>query len=269
MNRSIATPLAAGRCDTSAGDQVSVLLVGQQDHQLQQIVAQLDGCDTLRLVARVEPVDGWHNRLPECDADVLLVQQSVLVPGDPFGHGASAETVCGVLRQRFPALRIMLLGDYMDDALVRRMLRLGVRGLVEINDDGGARLRAAIDEVHGGGYWVARKALEKLVHSAIEIERIIEHGFLEQLASMQATLTRREADVLERVLQGMSTREIATQMFLSEQGVKMHLGRLFKKFGVSNRAQLILSAFQRVCPFNSNMVNYLRQSRQQRRITRH
>ena len=248
---------------------MSVLLVGQPGRQLEQIVAQLEAHHRLQLLARIEPAEDWHTRLPECAADVLLVQQLVVVPAAPSRSSGSAETVFAKLRKRFPALRVMLFGGDMDHVLVRRMLRLGVRGLLEVNDDNGELLAAAVSEVHNGGYWVARKALEKLVHSAVEIERIIERGFLEQLASMQASLTRREAEVLERVLQGLSTKEIAAQMFLSEQGVKMHLGRLFKKFGVSNRAQLILSAFQRACPFNSNMVRYLRESRAQRRITRH
>ena len=76
-------------------------------------------------------------------------------------------------------------------------------------------------------------------------------------------------EVLERVLDGMSNKEIAGQLFLSEQGVKMHLGRLFRKFGVANRAQLILIAFRRVCPFNHNLVDYLRQAREERGTVRH
>jgi DNA-binding CsgD family transcriptional regulator len=108
---------------------------------------------------------------------------------------------------------------------------------------------------------VARKALEKLVHSAVETERIIEAGFRAQITSLQKGLTRREADVLECVLQGLSTREIAGELFLSEQGVKLHLSRLFKKFSVANRAQLILHAFQSVCPLNTEIVEYLRQTR--------
>ena len=107
------------------------------------------------------------------------------------------------------------------------------------------------------------------MHSAIEIERIIERGFVDQISAMQDGLTRREAEVLERVLDGMSNKEIAGQLFLSEQGVKMHLGRLFKKFGVANRAQLILIAFRRVCPFNHNLVDYLRQAREERGLVRH
>ena len=61
-------------------------------------------------------------------------------------------------------------------------------------------------------------------------------------------LTRRESEVLQRVLEGMSTRDIANDLNLSEQSIKLYLGRLFRKFGVTNRSQLILMTFQRVSP---------------------
>jgi DNA-binding CsgD family transcriptional regulator len=64
-------------------------------------------------------------------------------------------------------------------------------------------------------------------------------------------LTTRELEVLELVLQGLSTREIAERIFLSHQGVKAHLTTLFRKFNVKNRSQLILSALDEVSPVES------------------
>ena len=269
MNRSIEYPSVADTHSRAPYNAVSILLVARDDSHLDQLIKQVSARDNFRLVASVDPEDNWHTRLPEQAVDILLLQQSLVAPANPFSHTPRAETVFNALQQRLPGLRIVVFGSDMNDVFVRRMLRLGVQGLVDISSANRELLVAAIDEVQGGGYWVARAALEKLVHSAIEIERIIEQGFVDQIAAMQDQLTRREAEVLERVLDGMSNKEIASQLFVSEQGVKMHLGRLFKKFGVTNRAQLILSAFRRVCPFNHNLVDYLRQSRERRGPVRH
>ena len=57
--------------------------------------------------------------------------------------------------------------------------------------------------------------------------------------------------MLELVLQGLSTGEIAGRIFLSTQGVKAHLTTLFRKFNVKNRSQLILSALDEVSPVDS------------------
>ena len=269
MNRSTESPSVANTGSSATNNSVSILLVARQDSHLDQLIKLVSARDNFRLVARVDPEDDWHTRLPEHGVDVLLLQQALVAPARPFSHAPPAETMFSAVQQRFPHLRIVVFGSDMNDVFVRRMLRLGVQGLVDISNTNRGLLAAAIDEVHRGGYWVAREALEKLVHSAIEIERIIERGFLSQIATIQDGLTRREAEVLEQVLDGMSNKEIASQLFLSEQGVKMHLGRLFRKFGVANRAQLILSAFRRVCPFNQNLVGYLRQSREQRAPIRH
>jgi hypothetical protein len=51
---------------------------------------------------------------------------------------------------------------------------------------------------------------------------------------------------------------------MSEPTVKQHLTRLFKKFDVSNRSQLILSAFERVCPV-TNMIKLFRRTLDRRR----
>jgi DNA-binding NarL/FixJ family response regulator len=268
MNRSTESPGVAGLHRSAPHNAVSILLVGREDRQLDQVVKLLSARDNFRVVARVDPQDDWYARLPAQVADIVLLQQSLIAPSNPFDHAPLAESVFSSLPLRFPDLRIVVFGTDLNDVFVRRMLRLGVHGLVDISSNG-ELLAAAIDEVHRGGYWVARKALEKLVHSAIEIERIIERGFVDQISAMQDGLTRREAEVLERVLDGMSNKEIAGQLFLSEQGVKMHLGRLFRKFGVANRAQLILIAFRRVCPFNHNLVDYLRQAREERGPLRH
>ena len=268
MSRSIESPGVADLPRSAPHNAVSILLVGRQDGQLDQVIKLLSARDDFQLAARVDPEDDWHTRPPALVADILLLQQSLIAPSSRFDHTPLAESVFSSLPQRFPDLRIVVFGTDMNDVFVRQMLRLGVQGLVDISSDR-ELLAAAIDEVQRGGYWLAREALEKLVHSAIEIERIIERGFVDQISAMQDGLTRRETEVLERVLEGMSNREIAGQLFLSEQGVKMHLGRLFRKFGVANRAQLILTAFRRVCPFNHNLVDYLRQAREERGLLRH
>ena len=269
MNRSIDSPGVAHSGSSATKNPVSILLLARQDKHLDQLIKLVSARDNFRLVARVDPEVDWHTRLPEQGMDIVLLQQSLIAPARSFSHTPLAETVFDDLQRRFPGLRVVVFGADMNDVFVRRMLRLGVQGLVDISSRSRELLAAAIDEVHRGGYWVARDALEKLVHSAIEIERIIERGFVDQIATMQDGLTRREAEVLERVLEGMSNKAIASQLFLSEQGVKMHLGRLFRKLGVANRAQLILSAFRRVCPFNQNLVDYLRQAREQRGPVKH
>jgi len=52
-------------------------------------------------------------------------------------------------------------------------------------------------------------------------------------------ITRRELEILELVAQGLSNREIATKLFVSENTVKTHCSRAFDKLGAKRRTQAV------------------------------
>jgi DNA-binding NarL/FixJ family response regulator len=57
-------------------------------------------------------------------------------------------------------------------------------------------------------------------------------------------LTDRELAVLRFVARGLSNSEIATEMYLGEATVKTHLGRVFVKLGIRDRAQAVVAAYE-------------------------
>jgi two-component system NarL family response regulator len=76
----------------------------------------------------------------------------------------------------------------------------------------------------------------------------------EKLAERMGTedLTRREFDVLEQIVNGMSNKEIATALGVSEATVKTHINSLLGKLGVTDRTQAATAAIQRgIVPLES------------------
>ena len=57
---------------------------------------------------------------------------------------------------------------------------------------------------------------------------------------IQKGLSNREAEVAELVTQGLSNRDVASQLFVTEKTVKFHLTNIYKKMSVKSRAQLIV-----------------------------
>ena len=55
----------------------------------------------------------------------------------------------------------------------------------------------------------------------------------------QLGITKRELEILEHIAQGLSNREIAQQLFVSENTVKTHSSRLFEKLGAKRRTQAV------------------------------
>ena len=56
----------------------------------------------------------------------------------------------------------------------------------------------------------------------------------------QRGLSHREAEVAELVSKGLSNKEVASQLFVTEKTVKFHLTNIYKKMSVKSRAQLIV-----------------------------
>jgi len=244
-----------------AHEPTTLFMVANQDIYVDGLTRIIADQPDLKVVACTSPTNDCYARYAENPTDILMVEQSVI-------HTKLLTTPADKLFEQFmqlrPALRIIIFGHEMTEAFIRKMLQVGVHGFVD-SSSSPALLGIAINEVRNGGYWLSRNSLSHLVQAVSEVDRIVEQGITDKIESMKDTLTKRESDVLQRVLEGMSTREIAADLRLSEQSIKLHLGNLFKKFEVSNRSQLILMAFKRVCPA-SNMIQLFRRSLDRRNI---
>ncbi len=241
----------------------TLFMVANQDIYVDGLTRIIAEHPDLEVIACTSPTSDCHARYAEQPTDVLMVEESVV-------QLKLKETSLDKLFEPFllirPDLRIIIFGHEMTDAFVRTMIHAGAHGFIDSSTNP-KLLGVAINEVRDGGYWLGRESLRNLVQTASEMDRIVEQGISDKIECMQESLTRRETDVLQHVLEGMSTREIAETLCLSEQSIKLHLGHLFKKFEVSNRSQLILMAFKRVCPVN-NMIQLFRSSLDRRNIAR-
>ena len=57
-------------------------------------------------------------------------------------------------------------------------------------------------------------------------------------------LTAREQQILDLIAQGMTNRQISSNLFISEATVENHIHHIFVKLGISNRAQAVVRAFR-------------------------
>lgn len=95
-----------------------------------------------------------------------------------------------------------------------------------------------------------REELFRAVRAAYEGESIlapsVANRLLKQLrAPAQAALSERELEVLGLIAQGMTNREAAIQLFISEATIKTHLIHIYAKLGVNDRAAAVATAFER------------------------
>jgi DNA-binding NarL/FixJ family response regulator len=131
-------------------------------------------------------------------------------------------------------LKIILIGDrslrLVADKQLKELVLRGVVGILPPSADS-ELLKKALKAVFSGELWLDRQTLMKIISSM----RRNESG---------VSLARREKEIVSHICQGYRNKEIAEKMHISEQTVKSHCNRIYKKLGVSDRLQLALYSYK-------------------------
>jgi len=155
----------------------------------------------------------------QCDVAVL----DLLMPGGFDG----VETTRRLLSLQ-PALMIVALTASTDEARLMAVLRAGAHGYVCKDAEPETLLDAVRAVVRGKTY------IDPSVAGAVV-----------RMNHVREELTAREGEVLRALSFGHSNKEIASMLLISEETVKTHVGRLFSKLGIENRAQAVVQALKR------------------------
>ena len=131
------------------------------------------------------------------------------------------------IRMETPHSRFIVLTTYDGDEDIYRALQAGARAYL-LKGMTSEELIATIRTVHAGKSHIPTVIAEKLA---------------ERMGTEE--LTHRELDVLEQIVRGMSNKEIATELEISEATVKTHINSLLGKLGVTDRTQAVTAAIQR------------------------
>ncbi len=161
--------------------------------------------------------------------DVLLLD--AVLPGM-----RTKALVQALLRLR-PRLHILILSAYKDQRLVMGLLRAGVEGYL-LKEESMDDIATAIRDVMKGKKWFSTDIVNMLQQVALgEVSPSSTSNPLE-------TLTAREKEVLELMVQGMNNAAIAQTLFISMRTVKFHVGNIYGKLGVDNRTDAVLLALK-------------------------
>lgn len=127
-------------------------------------------------------------------------------------------------------LKILLISDssWFSEAeqQIPELISMGVVGILSPNADS-SLLKRALKAVHSGQLWLDRKTIKNILSHKNHLEK-------------KANLTKKEKEVVSLICQGYRNKEIAQKLSITEQTVKSHCNRIFKKVGVSDRLQLAL-----------------------------
>lgn len=157
-----------------------------------------------------------------------------------LGSSGDSAGAIAVLRQfhlSHPAIAQVLLVDATSRELVTSAFRSGARGIFSLADASLRLLCKCILRVSEGQIWANTEQLNYVMDLVSEVPS------LRVLSSKgRRLLTPREEQVVALVAEGLSNRQIAIELNLSEHTIKKYLFRVFEKLGISTRVELVLYA---------------------------
>ncbi|MGH7902044.1 MAG: LuxR C-terminal-related transcriptional regulator, partial [Thermodesulfobacteriota bacterium] len=185
----------------------------------------------IEIVHRVSNLLDLVQVCEEVKFDVLLLDIDL--------RGLNLTKILQLLKKNRNAKVILIVdNDYNENTLISA-IRSGVRGYLLKNTES-KHLTKAIKSVNDGELWVERKMMVKVLEAFSSSPKL--KG--EKRKDAVYDLTETETKVVKLVLNGLSNRDIAKGLYLSEKTVKFHLYKIFKKLSVKSRSELILYGFR-------------------------
>jgi DNA-binding NarL/FixJ family response regulator len=197
------------------------------DHALMRdgLKALLQAAGDIMVVGEVANGHEAVRRVPELAPDVVLMDVAM-----PELNGIEAARE---LRGRYPGARVVMLSMYSSSEHVFRALEAGAVGYL-LKESAGTEVVAAVRAVHAGNRYLSR-AIAQL--TSRDSDRAASASPLDRLSA-------RERQVLQLVVEGKSSAEIAGIVHLSPKTVETYRSRLMAKLGVADVPALVKFAVQ-------------------------
>lgn len=208
-------------------DKLTVLIA--DDHPLvrEALHQALDGERDMKVVAEAGDGEEAVKLASELKPDVAVMDIVM-----PRLNGIEATRK---IKEIAPNIAILILTAYDDDEYVLGLLDAGAAGYL-LKSTRGRDLAGAIRAIKSGKSVLHPKIIAKLLKRAM-IAPVEER-------KTSDLLSERESEVLRLVALGMSNKEIAEKLFLSQRTVKAHLTNIFNKLNVASRSEAIVKGLQ-------------------------
>lgn len=216
-------------------ESIKVLIVDDQHLFAESLrfVLQGDSDDKIEVVSIAEDGSQAIEQAHTLQPDVILMDIRM-----PVMDGVEAT---GIIHDRFPEIKILILTTFDDDELAVDALSHGATGYV-LKDVDPSDLILSIEAVHKGAFYISPSVGFKLLdimHPDADHKEREKESLIPELLRASPDLTRREAEIAYMTAKAYTNKQIADLLFIAEKTVKNHLFSIYDKLGIHNRLALI------------------------------
>ena len=223
---------------------IHVLVADNSPFQTQLLVGALKRHSDLEVSSSALDSTALRAFLYNHPIDVLVISSFIETDAQ---HGLE---MVRELREISPNARVVLLINASGRDAILEAFRAGAKGVFNIQEPTDA-LYECICRIHKGEMWVSPEQFTLLLESIAltpNIKAVDSRGL--------NLLSKREEEVVRYLAEGLTNREIARRIGLSQHTVKNYLFRIFEKLGVSNRMELVaMTLSQGAAPLQALLID--------------
>ena len=200
-------------------ERLRIVLIDDHEVVRAGIKAMLDAQDDMEVVGEAGTVDDGIKRVGFDEPEVVVLDVRL-----PDGSGIEA---CREIRSRFPDVKVLMLTSFADEEALMAAILAGAAGYV-LKRVKGTDLVEDIRRVGAGESLLDPDMTEKL------FDRLRSGPRTDPLL---ARLSDQEHEIVMRIADGKTNKQIAEEMFLAEKTVKNYVSNLLAKMGMSRRSE--------------------------------
>ncbi|MBQ8800114.1 MAG: response regulator transcription factor [Lachnospiraceae bacterium] len=140
------------------------------------------------------------------------------------------------LRKMYPQVKILVLTTFYDDENITKAIANGADGYL-LKDSGKEAILGAIEQILSGRNVIDHKVMQRLA-ALMGAKESQKESPREELAP---DMTEREKEICTLLAEGLTNRQIAEQLYISEGTVKNYISSIYDKTGIHDRGKLIVA----------------------------
>lgn len=179
----------------------------------------------------------------EAVANIPLLQPDVVLMDINLG-GMSGIDCVRKLKPDNPNILFMMCTVYEEDEKIFEALNAGANGYI-LKKTSPSRLLDAIRELYEGGAPMSAQIARKVVAVFQQKNNYPDANAQPHQGNNLKTLSNREMEILELLSKGLLYKEIAAQLFISQETVRKHVYHMYEKLHVNNRIEAVNKFFGR------------------------
>lgn len=180
--------------------------------------------EDIRVVGEAVSGEDALSKIKDCNPDIILMDINM-----PKMNGVE---VTSLLKKQYPSTKVLILTMHNHDEFFMAAIREGADGYL-LKDAPSQQVIDAIRTVANG---------ESVIHPSMTKKLLNFHQQKGTSEEESTVLTEREKEVLQCLVEGLSNKEIADRLFISDKTVKIHVSKIFRKLNVKSRSQVVIYA---------------------------